>query len=48
MNWHQRSRSAVTPRPETAVSLEISTAATRQAGFTRQPRLPGVVRRLAA
>jgi hypothetical protein len=39
MNWPQPSRSAVTSRAETAGSSEISTATTRQAGFTRQPRL---------
>ena len=33
MSWPQPSRSAVTPRAETAGSLEISTAATRQAGL---------------
>jgi hypothetical protein len=39
MNSAQPSRSAVTPRAEKAGSLEISTAATHRAGFTRQPRL---------
>jgi hypothetical protein len=38
MSWPQRSCSAVTPKAETAGSLEISTAATRQAGITRQPQ----------
>src|SRR4051812_11794249 len=37
MSWPQLSRSAVTPRAETASSLEISTAGTRRAGITRQP-----------
>jgi hypothetical protein len=38
MSWPELSRSAVTPRAETAGSLEVSTAATREAAFTRQPR----------
>jgi hypothetical protein len=39
LSWPQPSRSAVAPRAETAGSLQISTAATRQGGITRQPRL---------
>src|SRR5215217_1150147 len=44
MNSSKPSRSAVTPRAEKAGSLEISTAATHQAGFTRQPRLIAIAR----
>jgi hypothetical protein len=44
MNSAQPSRSAVTPRAEKAGSLEISTAATHRAGFTRQPRRDSAVR----
>jgi hypothetical protein len=43
VSWPQPSRSAATPWAETAGSLEISTAATRQAGLTRQPRLDPAV-----
>src|SRR5215217_3621942 len=37
-NGPKPSRSAVTPRADTAGSLEISTAATHPAGITRQPQ----------
>ena len=40
-SWPQRSRSAVTPRAEPAGSLEVSTVATGEAGFTRRPRVEG-------
>src|SRR5215216_123986 len=42
MSWPKPSRYAVTPRAETAGSLEISTVATLQAGITRQPRLKAI------